>query len=326
MVRTSLVGKHAVERLLLLVGAVRSGLVDALAGLEAASAAEVAQTAGLDRRATSIILEALAAQEIVERISEPADTTRYRLLPQGRAHLVDEGPDLERAGLLHQVNKVRGWLELHEVIRTGEPFSTWTTGSRDVRTRSLAMGEREPELLDEIVERCLAYGGRIETMIDVGGAVGHLARCFSRKGVKATLFDQEEVIPLATEYLGAEASDMALIAGDYTQSLPAGPFDLVYFGNVYHIYSPETNARVTREAFSMVSPGGVMAIQDYVWGRNVDAAMFAVNMLRSTVDGGVWTEQQHREWLSDAGFVDIEVVDLQTAPVQLVLARRPRGL
>lgn len=323
MMRASLVDKHAVERLLLLVGAVRSGLVDTLAGLDAASAAELAQAAGLDHRATSIILEGLAAQDIVERISESADAARYRLLPHARAHLVDEGPELERAGLLHHVNKVRGWLELHEVIRTGEPVSTWTTGSRDVRTRSLAMGEREPEQLDEIVERCLAYGGQIETMIDVGGAVGHLARSFSRKGVKATLFDQEDVIPLAREYLGAEAFDMAFVAGDYTQSLPAGPFDLVYFGNVYHIYSPETNARVTREAFAMVSPGGVMAIQDYVWGRSVDAAMFAVNMLRSTVDGGVWTEQQHREWLSDAGFVDIEVLDLRTAPVQLVLARRP---
>jgi SAM-dependent methyltransferase len=329
--RTSIVDGRAVERLLLLAGALRSGLIDALSDGEARSAAQVSGATATDLRATRIVLEALATADVVERVSAAEGVERapagedgplYRLSALGRAHLVDEGPQLERAGLLHQVNKVRGWLELPEVIRTGRPASKGT-GPTDMRTRSLAMGERDPDVLDEIVDRCFVYGGTIGTMIDVGGAVGHLARCFSRRGVKATLFDQEDVIPLAREFLGAEAGDLVFIAGDYTQSLPPGPFDLVYFGNVYHIYSPQTNARVTREAFSVVSPGGTIAIQDYVSGRSVEAAMFAVNMLRSTVDGGVWTEEQHREWLSDAGFEAVEVLDLQTAPAQLVLARRP---
>jgi len=150
-----------------------------------------------------------------------------------------------------------------------------------------------------------------------------MARLFSRRGVRATLLDQEEVIAIARDFLGAEARDIVFLTGDYTRAMPSGPFDLVYFGNVYHIYSPETNARVTQETFSIVSPGGTIAIQDYLWGRSAEAAMFAVNMLRSTVDGGVWTEEQHRGWLGGAGFVDIEVIDLETAPAQLVLARRP---
>mgnify|MGYP000854129711 FL=1 len=320
---SSIVDGDAVEQLLLLAGALRSGLIDALAGGEARSVAEVAAAAGADRRATGIVLDALATTGVVERVTEGG--VSYRLTPVGKAHLVDEGPRMERSRLLHQVNKVRGWLELPEVIRTGEPASKGK-GPRDIATRSLAMGERDPDLLEEVVERCLAYGGTVRTMIDVGGAVGHLARRFSRRGIKATLLDQEAVIPLAREYLGADADAIDFITADYTRSLPAGPFDLVYFGNVYHIYSPETNARVTREAFSTVSPGGVIAIQDYILGRSAQAAMFAVNMLRSTVDGGVWTEEQHREWLRDAGFVEIEVVDLDSASTQLVLARRPRGL
>jgi SAM-dependent methyltransferase len=188
------------------------------------------------------------------------------------------------------------------------------------------MGERDPEVLDEIVKRCFAYAGAIRTMLDVGGAVGHLARHFSRRGVKATLFDREETLPLAREFLGVDADSIALIGGDYTRSLPTGTFDLVYFGNVYHIYGPETNARVTREAFAITAPGGTIAIQDYVLGRSVKAALFAVNMLRSTEDGEVWTEDQHRVWLSEAGFASIETVDLDAGSGQLILARRPRGL
>ena len=46
-------------------------------------------------------------------------------------------------------------------------------------------------------------------------------------------------------------------------------------------------------------------------------------MLQATEDGGVWSEAQFREWLSDAGFAKIEMFDLETAGTQLVLARRP---
>jgi SAM-dependent methyltransferase len=161
-------------------------------------------------------------------------------------------------------------------------------------------------------------------MVDIGGAVGHLARAFSRCGVRATLFDRPAVIPIAREFLGGEVRDIALLEGDFTEALPRGPFDLVYFGNVYHIYGPETNARVTREAFSAVSPGGTIAIQDYVWGRSARAAIFAVNMLQATDDGGVWSEAQFRQWLAETGFVRVEVFDLETAGTQLILAGRPR--
>lgn len=320
--KTSLVDKHSVELLLLVAGALRSGLVDAMAGAGGRSADQVAEAAGTDARATRIVLEALATVGVVERTPGAGMEALYRLSPVGRAHLLDEGPELERSGLLHHANKVRGWLELPEVIRTGEPAFKGT-GGRDVRTRSFAMGERDAEVLDEIVERCLGYAGHIGSMIDVGGAVGHLALRFARKGVRATLFDKEEVMLLAREYLGAEAGGLVLMGGDYTAELPRGPFDLVYFGNVYHIYGAETNARVTREVFGMVAPGGSVAIQDYVWGRSAEAAMFAVNMLRSTVDGEVWPEERYHGWLREAGFDEIVTIDLETAPAQLILARRP---
>lgn len=325
--RESLVDGQAVERLLLLVGALRSGLIDALAGPDLVSAEQAARLGDIDARASFIVLEALAVEGIVERVAAPGGDEGqplYRLTPGGRAHLVDPGPDLERAGLMHQANKMRGWLQLDEVIRTGKAVpKDWT--KFNLRAMVSAMGERESEVLDEIVERCFGYAGSVHTMVDIGGAVGHLTRGFARRGVQATLFDREETLPIAREYLGQEAAAIHMVGGDLTSSLPAGPFDLVYFGNVLHIYSPETNARVAREAFSITGPGGTVAIQDYIWGMSRQAAMFAVNMLRSAEYGGVWTEQQHREWLAGAGFVEIEVQTLETSGSQLVLGRRPRA-
>jgi hypothetical protein len=319
--RTSLVDRDSAERLLLLAGALRSGLVDALASGEALSAEHVASVAGTNPRATRVILEALTAEGVVKRVLEAGDGAFYALTPLAKAHLVDEGPELERFGLLHRTNKLRNWLELPRVIRTGKPAPR-DPGKRDLRSLVSAMGERDTAVLDEIVGLCLAYAGEAGTMIDVGGAVGHVARHFSRRGVKASLLDKEDVLPIAREFLGAEADRIDMFGGDYTVALPPGPFDLVYFGNVYHIYGPETNARVTRAAFSTVAPGGTIAIQDYVWGRSAHSAMFAVNMLQSTDDGGVWTEAQYEDWVVQAGFVDFMILDLETADTQLVLARR----
>ena len=248
----------------------------------------------------------------------------YRLSALGRDHLVGPGPDLERWQLLHQARKAWGWLELPEIIQTGSAPPR-DPASRDTRTMVSAMGERDPAIVEEIVNVCLTYAGAIETMIDVAGAVGHVARQFSRCGVRATLFDRPAVMPIAEEYLGEDAKDIAFVGGDLTEALPPGPFDLMYFGNVLHIYDPVTDARVIREAYASLAPGGVIGIQNYLWGRSRRAAMFAVNMLQSVENGGVWSEAMYRGWLSEAGFAKIETFDLETGESQLILARRPAG-
>lgn len=320
--RTSLVDRRPVERLMLLSGAIRAGVIDALVRDGAHSAADVATIAGTDTRATGVLLEALVAEGVVERVPVDGEVL-YRLSPLGRAHLVDDGPEMERFGLLHLANRIRGWLELPDVVRTGRPLPK-DPARRDTHTLVSAMGEREPEVVEEIVERCLTYGGHIQSMIDIGGAVGHVARQFSRCGVRATLFDREGVMPIAREFLGADGADIALVGGDFTEELPAGPFDLAYLGNVNHIYGPETNARLAGDVFAILSGGGTMAIQDHVWGRSSRAPMFAVNMLQATDDGGVWNEEQFRGWLTEAGFREIETADLDTTDAQLILARKPR--
>jgi hypothetical protein len=312
--KASLVDRGSVERLLLLAGALQSGLIDALASGEALSAQHIAMVAGTDVRASRIVLDALVVEGVVQRVLEADDGSFYALTPLGKAHLVDNGPELERSALLHRVNRVRGLLELPEVIRTGRPNRRDPSRS-NIRCMVSAMGERDAELVEEIVGLCLQLAGEPKTMLDVGGAVGHVARQFSRRGIRVTLMDREEVLPLAREFLGIDAAAIDMVAG--------GPFDLLYFGNVFHIYGPATNERVSREALSVIAPGGLVAIQDYVWGRSLGAEMFAVNMLQSTEDGGVWTEAQYRGWLSGAGFVNIDVLDLKNSGAQLIIGQRP---
>jgi hypothetical protein len=128
----------------------------------------------------------------------------------------------------------------------------------------------------------------------------------------------------AGEFLRAEGeTGVTLSACDFNVSLPSGPFDLAYLGNVYHIYGPERNAALSRRAFEALAPGGVIAIKDMVWERSPRAVMFAVNMLQATEEGGVWREGDYHDWLRDAGFEDVKILEVAQTGSQLVLGRRP---
>jgi hypothetical protein len=337
----SLFNQHEIEGLLVVVGALEAGLIDVLAERGAADAESVAAAVAGDARATGVMLEALSALGIAERtvLESPASfqgstassegsSTRatFTLTDDARRHLVDPGPDYERNSLLHQVTKMRGWLELPYVVKHGHPPDD-VSRPRALRSFVRTMAEGDPELMDEVVGRCLDYAAPdpVRTMLDAGGAVGHMALRFAGRGVQATLCDRPAVLDEAREFLGAQSTAVRLSACDFTHDLPPGPYDLIYLGNVFHIYGPETNQYVCRRVFGELNPGGSIAIRDFVWQRSPRSALFAVNMLQATSEGGVWREEQFREWLVDAGFVDIDVVDLERSQNQLILGRRPRS-
>lgn len=321
---TSLVRREEIERLLILGGALRAGLVDAISGPGVDTAEEVASALGADLRACRIMLDALVALEVATY-----DDDGYSLTETGRLHLVESAPgepvpaELERSSLLHQLRKARGMLDLPYIVQHGQPPER-DPSERDLRSFLRTMAEGDTAPIAEVVERSLAYASptRVSAMIDVGGAVGHVASAFAGRGVRPTLFDRPDALPQAREYLGESVHDLDLVGGDFLSALPPGPFDLAYLGNIVHIYGPDTNAALVHRVWSSLAPGGVIVIRDFVWERSRRAPLFAVNMLQATVDGGVWREEQFRSWLAAAGFTDVTVVDLVSADNQLVMGRK----
>jgi SAM-dependent methyltransferase len=317
----SLIERREVEKLLVLHAGIVSGIVDALAEGGAFAAEEVARRVEGDLRACRILLYALADVGVVDEVQE----ARFTLTALGRTHLVDPGPDLERHSLLHQVTKFRGWLELPHVVKHGAPPPR--RNERDTRTFGRTMAEGGYEAMDHVVSRCLAYADPhpVRTMLDAGGAVGHIALRFARQGGRAVLCDRPAMLEEAERFLREQPEEPAITLApcDFNESLPAGPFDLVYLGNVYHIYGPDSNRALTKRVYDVLGSGGVIAIRDFVWERSHRAAMFAVNMLQATEQGGVWREGEYRDWLLAAGFQDVMVEEVPHTGNQLILARRP---
>jgi SAM-dependent methyltransferase len=324
MEMTSLVQRQEIEGLLIIGAALRAGLVDAISGPGMHTAEEVASALGADLRACRVMLDALVALEVATDHGGG-----YSLTETGRLHLVEPAPgepipaELERSSLLHQLAKARGMLDLPYIVKHGEPPAR-DPSERDIRSFLRTMAEGDAAPIAEVVERSLAYAlpMRVSTMIDVGGAVGHVASAFAGRGVRPTLFDRPDVLPQARQYLGESVCDLYLVGGDFLSALPPGPFDLAYLGNVVHIYGPDTIAALVRRVWASLVPGGVIVIRDFVWERSSRAPLFAVNMLQATVDGGVWREEQFRSWLAAAGFTDVTIVDLVSADNQLVMGRK----
>jgi SAM-dependent methyltransferase len=324
MEMTSLVQREEIERLLILGGALRAGLIDAISGPGSHTAEGVASALASDVRACRVMLDALVSLEVVTD-----NGAGYTLTETGRLHLVEPAPgepvpaELERSSLLHQLRKARGMLDLPYVVRHGRPPER-DPSERDLRSFLRTMAEGDAAPIAEVVEQSLAYASpmRVSTMIDVGGAVGHVASAFAGRGVRPTLFDRPDALPQAREYLGENVRALDLVGGDFLSALPPGPFDLAYLGNIVHIYGPDTNAALVRRVWSSLAPGGLIVIRDFVWERSRRAPLFAVNMLQATVDGGVWREEQFRSWLAAAGFQDVTIVDLVSADNQLVMGRK----
>ena len=113
------------------------------------------------------------------------------------------------------------------------------------------------------------------------------------------------------------------VGGDFLEALPPGPFDVVFCGNICHIYGPDQNRALFGRIGSVLRPGGRLAILDFLTGVSPDAAVFAVNMLVNTEGGGVWSAEEYRAWLGEAGLDLVDWVPIE-GRTQLILRANRR--
>lgn len=121
------------------------------------------------------------------------------------------------------------------------------------------------------------------------------------------------------------ATRISAVGGDLNEGLPEGPFDAAYLGSVSHIYGPEENLALIERVAGSLSPGGLIAIRDFLRGLSKGAALFAVNMLVNTESGNTYSEVEYRGWLGAAGFEVVEVLPIPH-PGHPLHPRPPTGM
>jgi SAM-dependent methyltransferase len=291
------------------------------------SAGEIARSLVTDLRATTLLLDALAALEILDKMGD-----RYSVPPTLLPLLSSEEPGSVLAMARHQANCLRRWARLTRVVVSGKPPEREPgPGGPEADTQSFigAMHDISAPVAREVIRALEGIPG--SRLLDVGGASGTwtLALLEGRPGASAVLFDLPEVIPLARSRLGAAGmiDRVLLVAGDFLRDpLPAGS-DLAWISAIIHQNSREQNRILFASVLRALTPGGHIALRDVVMepSRTSPAAgaLFALNMLVSTEGGGTYTLDEIREDLEASGFSGVAQVRRDPAMNSLVVARKP---
>jgi len=276
-----------------------------------------ARAAGLDPRAARVVATALVASGHLTEAGGGA----LALTDHGAAVVSPRPGDGDPAGEMHlEARAIRSHLRLAETLVTGAPPDDVSGGDRGTRERFMrAMRHIAGPRADEAA---VAIGpprghGRL---LDVGGAPGTYARRFAGAGWEVTVLDLPET--LAIGEAGLRAAGVATVAGDATQTLPDGPWDAVYIGNVVHLLPPREAAALISRAGAALAPRGLLAIQEVLGGRSPQAPGFGVMMLLSTPGGDAYGEDEYRVWMGAAGCPLERVVPIEEGAHHLLLGWR----
>lgn len=303
------------SKLVVLGSALKAGLFEALS--KEKDIASLKQELHADERALYIMLEALCATGYANRKHD-----RYVLSDKARPLFLERGDEYVGGFLPHFMDILKAWLMLPDIIKGKKPERE----KRDVAAFMHAMASRAEENVEETVKSCLKRKKDAKNVLDLGGGPGNYARAFVNRGMNVVIYDMPDVIEyVSSEFKLKEIKHLTLKSGDFTRNelekeFEKESFDIIFMGNICHIYSAEENRLLIKRVRKLLKPGGMIAIEDFVRGRSPMAEMFAVNMLANTEGGNTYTEAQYREWLEGAGFSKIEVIDLDEKERQLITA------
>lgn len=312
--------------------AVDMGIFDLLAE-GPATVEQLAQRLSADRSALERFLDALVGLQLLARIDN-----KYSNTPVAETYLLSSSPR-RMTGYINYSNSVawKLWEHLEDAVREGTHRWKQTYGwdgpifsnffKDDEAQREFLMGMNGfGRISSPHVVRAFDLS-RFKTLVDVGGATGHLAiaACEAYPKLQAIVFDLPQVIPLAEEII--EASDVGsrieVIGGDFfLNELPPG--DLYALGRILHDWNEEQCLKLLRKIHDSLPEGGAVLVCEKLIAddrRGPDwAQMQDLNMLVCT-EGRERQLADYARLLKTAGFTEIEgrVTD---SPIDGILAIR----
>jgi len=276
------------------------------------TAEEVSHRTGSDLRALTILLDALAAMDLINK-----ENNAYRCAPSLIPYLAEDQPASVLPMILHAAHLWLRWFRLTNVVKGIKASESDARPSRTADELRAFIGAMhvvaEPQA-QAIVSS--VNPGSAKALIDVGGASGTYTIAFLHAvpGMRATLFDMPEVMEMARERLSTAGmlNRVTLVSGDFYQDeFPRG-HDLAFLSAIIHQNSPPQNEDLYKKIFRSLDQGGRIVIRDHVMDSDrlypKDGAIFAVNMLLGTSGGGTYTFEEINEGLSQAGFTDVRLI------------------
>jgi ubiquinone/menaquinone biosynthesis C-methylase UbiE len=294
-----------------------------------ATVAQIATRIGANERGTRLLLNACVAIGLMEKHEDVYVNMQATMLT-----LVSGAPhDLTRA-IRYNRDVYPAWGRAAEFVRTGNPVEAPNVhlGEDKARTRRFVMSMHG---------RALGIGRDVIPMLDLkactrvldlAGGPGTYAVLMAQDNpqLSCVTVDLPGVSAVAAELVGASdvAGRVACRAGDYhTDTYEAEMYDVVTIFGALHQESPTDIRDILCRAYNAVKHGGKIIILDMMTDAThtvpTFSALFALNMALTTEHGWVFSDDELKGWLYDAGFVSAETQPVPPPmPHWLVMARK----
>ena len=282
-------------------------------GEEQMSAAEVAQKMKTDERGTGMLLNALAAMELLVK-----EEDRYSNMPSGLSLLSKDSPQYIGHMIMHHHHLVESWFRMDESVRTGKPVRKSVTDDDDYR-ESFLMGMFNIGMgIAPGLAKQIDLSGR-RHLLDLGGGPGTYAIhfCLNNPQLRAVIYDLPTTRPFAEKTIGrfGVADRVSFTDGDYLKDTVEGKYDVAWLSHILHGEGPGDCQKIILKAVSVMGPGSLIMIHEFILNDTMDSplfpALFSLNMLMGTSYGQAYSEKQLSDMLTEAGVRDIRRLDFR---------------
>jgi len=224
-------------------------------------------------------------------------------------------------------------LKTAESIRTGVPQAKHDYFSMPSDQLERYIRNMHPETLGYGRDLLARFDlSSCRTLIDVGGGSGGLAMAVTEAlpHIQATIVDLPTVTPITKrviEEAGLE-NRIQVVAADVTRDPLPGAYDVAVLSAFLQVLSADDARRSLKNIGSVVNPGGSI----YIRGLGIidnsrtsppDLVGFNLVFINYYDAGQAYTEQEHMDWLTEAGFEGFERIALSEGG-SWIAARKPR--
>ena len=242
---------------------------------------------------------------------------RYTLSKMSDQYLTKKSEfDLSSFALLLEGNVPA---KLSEVIiyalKTGKPAKwstdTWEDSMRSgeiSRIFSEGMMSRATLLKENLIPALNNVLPKKSTLLDVGGSLGDYCGAFTKKykNLSCTIYELPEVAKHARKNIAEKKyRRINVIDGDFfTQSLPKG-FDIHFYSNVIHDWTPSQISVLLRKSYQSINKGGLVIIHDMHLDNDKKGPDIAIDhslYLSIFTDGKCYSFDEMSRMLKLAGF------------------------
>ena len=275
---------------------------------------ELAGILGVSERGLSMLMNALAALNLVDKKDDTYITTHFAAV-----YLSKSSHDYIGHIILHHRQLMASWSRLDEAVQKGAPDQARISLSNEDEVRKnfeMGMFNLAMQIAPLIVSRINLSGHR--RLLDLGGGPGTYALhfCLQNPDLSAVVYDLPSTRPFAEQAIARFnlTERIAFEAGDFMTEEIKGRYDVAWLSHILHGVGPEGCAVILEKAVAALDPGGLILVQEFILDDSMDSplypALFSMNMLLGTPDGRAYSQSELFAMMAAAGTGNLQRISL----------------